>query len=81
MPVCLDAGGSCLPAPHHLAALQADGHPELEPGVEVHSVTVAQPPLGVLDYSNTFDVLIKIFFHVSMKISHLSGDEHRLPVA
>ena len=81
MPVCLDAGWSCLPAPHHLAALQADGHPELEPGVEVHSVAVAQPALGVLDYSNTFDVLIKIFFHVSMKISHLSGDEHRLPVA
>ena len=81
MPVCLDAGGSCLSAPHHLAALQADGHPELEPGVEVHGVTVAQTALGILDYSNTFDVLIKIFFHVSMKISHLSGDEHRLPVA
>ena len=81
MPVSLDAGWSGLSAPHHLAALQADGHPELEPGVEVHGVTVAQPPLGVLEYSNTFDVLIKIFFHVSMKISHLSGDEHRLPVA
>ena len=81
MPVCLDAARCRLPAPHHLAALQADGHPELEPGVEVNGVTVGQPALGVLEYSNTFDVLTEIFFYISMKISHLSGDEHRLPVA
>ena len=81
MPVCLDAARSCFPAPHHLAALQADGHPELEPGVEVHCVTIVQSALGVLEYSNTFDVLTEIFFYISMKISHLSGDEHRLPVA
>ena len=41
MPVCIDAARCRLSAPHHLAALQADGHPELEPGVEVHCVTIA----------------------------------------
>ena len=61
MPVCLDAGRCRLSAPHHLAALQADGHPELEPGVEVHCVTIVQPALGVLEYSNTFDVMTEIF--------------------